>query len=134
MPFADSDEERQAERASPLGNTWEQEYQRAKRRLMDAAFSNENEFWSHIFHVLYTDPTKWRQIKEYRPEDVSCRIFGHVSPVFCFGSPGISETRDARQRGRAMPREIMLKVVRRDDYGKYPPPVSETAIGRNRIR
>ncbi len=44
---------------------------------------------------------------------MSCRIFGHLCPVFFTAEP-MTETKDTRRHGRYIPREIMLKVVRRD--------------------
>lgn len=49
------------------------------------------------------------------PEEISCNVFGHVCPVFVMAE-GMTETERARYSGRAIPRDVMLKVVRRDDY------------------
>jgi len=46
-------------------------------------------------------------------EMMSCRIFGHVCPVFLNAEP-FTETTQTRRHGRYIPRDIMLKVVRRD--------------------
>ena len=45
--------------------------------------------------------------------DASCRVFGHLCPVFFVAEP-FTETRDQRSHTRAPSREVMLKVVRRD--------------------
>ncbi len=45
--------------------------------------------------------------------DASCRIFGHLCPVFFMAEP-FTETKDYRTHTRTIPREVMLKVVRRD--------------------
>lgn len=45
--------------------------------------------------------------------DASCNVFGHICPVFFVAEP-YTETKDTRRSGRYIPREIMLKVVRRD--------------------
>ena len=45
--------------------------------------------------------------------DASCLVFGHLCPVF-FVSEAMTETRDAREHKRTIPRDVMLKVVRRD--------------------
>ena len=63
-------------------------------------------------------------IRSFRPDDypeeipapiaeARCRVFGHICPVFFVGEP-LTETKDLRSEGRSMPREVMLKVVRRD--------------------
>jgi HNH endonuclease len=46
-------------------------------------------------------------------DDASCRVFGHMCPVFFVAEP-LTETRDRRKHSRSIPREVMLKVVRRD--------------------
>ena len=42
-------------------------------------------------------------------------FFGHACPVYCFSYLNVTETKDIRTSGRYIPRQIMLKVVRRDD-------------------
>jgi hypothetical protein len=53
----------------------------------------------------------------------SCSIFGHQCPVFLVNEP-FTETAERRRITRHIPRETMLRVVRRDNYtcqmcGKY---------------
>lgn len=43
-----------------------------------------------------------------------CSIFGHLCPVFLVSEP-FTETNKIREVSRYIPREVMLKVVRRDD-------------------
>jgi len=75
---------------------------------------------------LDTKRKKWfqQELREFDssnyPEEIpavfelmSCRIFGHLCPVFFTAEP-FTETKRARRHGRYIPREIMLKVVRRD--------------------
>ena len=45
--------------------------------------------------------------------EAACRVFGHMCPVFEVGEP-FTETKDLRRQSRSIPREVMLKVVRRD--------------------
>ena len=40
-------------------------------------------------------------------------VFGHICPVFFTAEP-FTETKQERQVGRHIPRDVMLKVVRRD--------------------
>ena len=94
----------------------EQSYERAKKTLSATDFTNDDEIWKNVFSLLYADTYKWKAIEGYNPQDISCRFFGHVCPVFFYGYENVTETRDLRRRGRHIPREIMLKVVRRDDY------------------
>ena len=46
-------------------------------------------------------------------KDASCRVFGHICPVF-FSAEPFTETKNRREHSRSIPREVMLKVVRRD--------------------
>lgn len=46
-------------------------------------------------------------------KDAECRIFGHMCPVYFVAEP-FTETKAMRRTGRQIPRDIMLKVVRRD--------------------
>lgn len=45
--------------------------------------------------------------------EAQCRVFGHLCPVF-FVAESFTETKDIRSKSRLIPREVMLKVVRRD--------------------
>jgi 5-methylcytosine-specific restriction endonuclease McrA len=45
--------------------------------------------------------------------EACCREFGHVCPVF-FVAELVTETKARRSHARSIPREVMLKVVRRD--------------------
>lgn len=45
--------------------------------------------------------------------EVACRVFGHVCPVFFVAEP-LTETKEIRKHSRSIPRDVMLKVVRRD--------------------
>ncbi len=52
------------------------------------------------------------------PKDIlekSCNIFGHLCPVFFVNEP-FTETIEMRRVTRSIPRETMLRVVRRDNY------------------
>ena len=57
-----------------------------------------------------------RSLPEEIPQvfkDASCNVFGHMCPVFFVAEP-YTETIETRRSGRYIPRDIMLKVVRRD--------------------
>ena len=64
----------------------------------------------------FTDvfPGFMEELRDYSPEDVGCRIYGHCCPVF-FVQSGATETKEGRREGRAIPREVMLQVFRRDN-------------------
>ena len=46
-------------------------------------------------------------------EDASCKVFGHLCPVYFTAEP-LTETKERRKHSRTIPRDVMLKVVRRD--------------------
>lgn len=46
-------------------------------------------------------------------EELSCSVFGHICPVF-FSAEPFTETKEDRRISRNIPRDVMLKVVRRD--------------------
>lgn len=47
--------------------------------------------------------------------EASCNIFGHICPVF-FAAESISETSEARRRGRYISFSVKMRVVRRDNH------------------
>jgi 5-methylcytosine-specific restriction endonuclease McrA len=88
-------------------------YDLALSELTSGKPSTEEEVWDAVQRLLYLRPETWLQVKEYDPKDVSCLVWGHVCPVF-FTQSGATETIETRSESRTIPREIMLKVVRRD--------------------
>jgi len=69
---------------------------------------------------------KWfkKEIDNFNPKDypenipkvlqeASCKVFGHICPVFFVSEP-LTETKERRKHSRSIPRDVMLKVVRRD--------------------
>lgn len=69
-----------------------------------------------MFFVMYADPVKWKAVETYDPKLTSCRIFGHVCPVFFYSYLNVTETKDLRNISRRIPRDVMFQVARRDDY------------------
>lgn len=45
----------------------------------------------------------------------TCTVFGHICPVFFVNEP-FTETEEERRITRHIPRDVMLRVARRDDY------------------
>ncbi len=67
-----------------------------------------------------------KEVQEFNPNDYpvrhskrdmerACLVFGHLCPVFFVNEP-LTETSDLRKIGRSIPRPVMLRVVRRDNY------------------
>lgn len=67
-----------------------------------------------------------REVQEFNPDDypkaipqvvsdLECSIFGHICPVVFVGE-SITETTETRRRGRYIPFQTKIRVVRRDNY------------------
>ena len=48
-------------------------------------------------------------------EELSCRVFGHICPVF-FMAEDLTETTTSRRAGRYIPPAVKMRVARRDNY------------------
>jgi len=61
--------------------------------------------------------------------DTSCRVYGHICPVFFVAEP-LTETKERRKHSRLVPRDVMLKIVRRDGQicQKCNEPVSDDEV------
>jgi len=81
-----------------------------------------------------------REVREFDPNnypknipktlaEASCRVYGHICPVFFMAEP-LTETKERRNHGRSIPRDVMLKVVRRDGQicQKCNKPVSDKEV------
>jgi hypothetical protein len=73
----------------------------------------EHEIWSEVDRLLYARPGNWEYIKQFQTAELACNVFGHICPVF-LASEGATETREGRSFSRNIPRDVMLKVIRRD--------------------
>lgn len=91
------------------------EYAASIKRIVKGEVKKERDIWEELQRIHFFAPHIWKQLGQYEPEDISCRIFGHVCPVF-FIQSGATETKEGRREGRFIPRDIMLKVVRRDNH------------------
>jgi HNH endonuclease len=61
------------------------------------------------------DPKKYPKKHSAKTLERACSIFAHLCPVFFVNEP-FTETTKKRRISRYIPRDIMLKVVRRDNY------------------
>jgi len=73
----------------------------------------ESQVFEAIEKILCLEPKRWERISSFRTSELRCSVFGHICPAF-FSAEPLTETKDFRRIGRSIPREIMLKVVRRD--------------------
>lgn len=61
------------------------------------------------------DAEKYPKKHDEKTIERSCSIFGHLCPVFFVNEP-FTETVEKRRISRYIPRDIILRVVRRDNY------------------
>jgi len=88
-------------------------YTKTLEGLANGKFKTEKEILWASSRLEFASPMKWERVKEHETTDILCRVYGHVCPVFFVAEP-FTETKTERRFGRYIPREIMLKVVRRD--------------------
>lgn len=90
-------------------------YKAILERFTSGALQSEQDVWGAISELMYNQPDDWEYLSELDADDINCRIFGHGCPVF-FLQSAASETKEPRREGRYIPRQVMLKVVRRDNH------------------
>jgi hypothetical protein len=83
--------------------------------LASGRLKTEEKIWECIDMLHYWRPGLWEESQAFEEEDVACKIFGHICPVF-FHQSVATETKNSRPQGRYIPRDVMLKVVRRDNH------------------
>lgn len=91
----------------------ESRYEQVLKGFQSGDYKTEADILSAIDLLEFHYPPRWRSIMEYDTSNLECNVFGHVCPVF-FNAESFTETKELRRRGRYIPRDIMLKVVRRD--------------------
>jgi hypothetical protein len=91
-------------------------FQEVMDKLLAGKCTDEEDVWEAVEQLQQRAPWMAEEIREYDPEEIACKIFGHACPVF-FVQSGATETKESRRIGdRYISREIMLKVVRRDNH------------------
>jgi len=93
----------------------ETEYDKRFAELSNMKLENNEDFWYRIQQLEFLNPRRWEEIFRYDYDDLKCNVFGHVCPVF-FTAEKFTESSRLRDtsKKRYIPREILLKVVRRD--------------------
>jgi hypothetical protein len=61
------------------------------------------------------DPAEYPESVPLEVEEMGCRVFGHMCPVF-FVAEGFTETTEGRRTGRYIPTHVKMRVARRDNY------------------
>ena len=89
-------------------------YKECLNNLLENNFNSEDHLLSEIDRLMYLTPSHWEYLSQFDENHVGCEIYGHVCPVF-INQSGATETKESRKQGRYLPRDIMLKVVRRDN-------------------
>jgi len=88
-------------------------YEKRIAEIQSGTLKTLEEIHEAIAAILFLEPSYWRWINRYRTEELSCSVFGHICPVF-FSAEPFTESKQGRRIGRRIPRDIMLRVVRRD--------------------
>lgn len=82
-------------------------------RLTNGEPIDEKRRKGFIEEINEFDEKKYPEVIPEILTDASCKVFGHVCPVFFVAEP-LTETKQRRKHSRTIPRDVMLKVVRRD--------------------
>jgi len=94
---------------------WDDCYKKALEEAANPTPKSPSEIGDIYQRLCVSDPESLSELRDYNPDDVGCKIWGHVCPVF-FTQSGATETKETRREGRYIPRQIMFKVVRRDNH------------------
>jgi HNH endonuclease len=84
-----------------------------KKQLADGAYDKQR---TKMFtkEVREFDPGDYPIKHDPKDLEKSCSVFGHICPVFFVSEP-FTETQEMRRIGRKIPRNVMLRVARRDN-------------------
>jgi len=97
----------------PLADV-EAKFSQVLNGIANGEYKTREEISQAIELLLYHVPEHWQRFDGYDTSELQCNVFGHMCPVFFVGS-GATETRVGRRPpSHHIPREVMLKVVRRD--------------------
>ena len=84
-----------------------------RTQLVNGAYKGErNKFFEE--YVNKENPRNYPRKLQQKVKDATCGIFGHICPVFLVKEP-LSENTELRRVTRHVPRDVMLRVVRRDE-------------------
>jgi hypothetical protein len=106
FPLIIENDEDQSSRVNQCYESW-------MEAVMNGKLKDESEVFQAIEKILSLEPSQWEWINKFRTDELSCNVFGHICPVFLTFEK-FTETKEERVRSRVIPREVMLKVVRRD--------------------
>jgi len=74
-------------------------YEEVKAELKEKGARTEGEVHEYFTLLNMLDPESNSYVSQFSAEDVGCRVFGHVCPIFLHQS-GATETRGFRRDGR----------------------------------
>jgi hypothetical protein len=89
-------------------------YRHILRLFAKGTFKKEDEILDAIDWLEYHWPGRWKYIQHFDTAELECSVFGHICPVFLTAETWATETKHGRRHTRHIPRDVMLKVVRRD--------------------
>src|SRR6266699_37289 len=90
-----------------------QAYRAVVRDVKNGKYKTETDMDEVAERLNYLYPPRWEYLEQFDVEELQCNVFGHVCPVF-FTWEAATETKTGRNHSRRIPRDVMLKVVRRD--------------------
>jgi len=82
--------------------------------LMSGKLETPEDVWEEVYRLLYSTPSNWEYLSQFNPDDTTCKMFGHVCPIF-ITQDSYTETKDERRKGRYIPRDVMFKVINRNN-------------------
>jgi hypothetical protein len=75
------------------------DYKTVLLELTSPTAKTEQDIWDAIERLHYNLPWLAEEIRDYEPEEIGCRVWGHACPVF-FVQSGATETKEGRREGR----------------------------------
>ncbi len=82
--------------------------------IINGKLESEDDVWEEVYRLFFTKPFKWEYLSQFNPDDITCKLWGHVCPVF-IAQDTYTETKEVRKQGRYIPRNVMFKVINRDN-------------------
>jgi HNH endonuclease len=96
--------------------TWDElwaRYDLLIAQFVNGEFKTPMDVEAAIARFMYLSPHSWDEIRGRDPDEITCKLWGHICPVFVTAD-NCGETKQRRRHSRYVPQGMMLKVVRRD--------------------
>jgi hypothetical protein len=76
-------------------------YKQWLNSVLSGELNDEDEVFQAIEAILSLQPNRWEWVSQFRTEELSCTIFGHICPVF-FSAEPFTETQEGRNITRTI--------------------------------